>query len=183
MITKITGLEGPNSAVEEACPLNYLKKSIYGNLGNCGIFSFTESKVITTGEGGMLITDDESIAEVASLVRNHGEVLLKEDDVYPTMLGWNYRLTEIGAALGIVQFEKLDEFNEVRNSLASYLNQELSKIDGITTPVTTEGCTHNYWMYALKYDSDKIGIHRDKFAEALRAEGISFGAGYVEPLY
>jgi perosamine synthetase len=157
-----------------------------GTFGECGIFSFTENKNITTGEGGMLITNNLEIAEIARMVRNHGEVILQGQSARTynsTMLGWNYRMTEIDAALGVVQFRRLDDLNGERIRLASYLTERLSGIDGLEPPVVRPGAKHVYYIYALKYDEEKTGIPRDLFVKAINAEGIPFGAGYVRPLY
>lgn len=162
------------------------KGSLLGTLGDCGIFSFTENKNIATGEGGMLITNDDAIAEAARMVRNHGEVVWngqKERTYTSTMLGWNYRMTEIEAALGIVQFSRMDGLNKARAELCGYLTEKLSDVKGLRAPAVYPGCTHAYYAYALKYDEAETGIPRDLFVKALNAEGIPFGAGYVRPLY
>jgi dTDP-4-amino-4,6-dideoxygalactose transaminase len=167
-------------------PGGLYKGLLVGTIGDCGIFSFTENKTIATGEGGMLITRDEAIAEAARMVRNHGETVWAdqaERTYTSTMIGWNYRMTELEAALGIVQFGRLDEFNRVRMELCDYLSRKLSGIEGLEPPSVYPGCRHVYYVYALKYDEDKLGIPREDFVKALGAEGVPFGAGYVRPLY
>jgi dTDP-4-amino-4,6-dideoxygalactose transaminase len=162
------------------------KSRLVGTIGDCGIFSFQETKNIMTGEGGMLITDDEGIAEIARMVRNHGEVILESQTqrTYRSdLLGWNYRMTEMEAALGIAQFSKMDELNQRRIELADYLAQKLAKVDGLTPPVVYPYAKHVYYVYPIKYHEDETGIPRDLFVKALVAEGIPFGAGYVRPLY
>lgn len=159
---------------------------LVGTFGDCGVFSFTESKTITTGEGGMLITNDASVAERARMVRNHGEMIIegqKERSYSSSMLGWNYRMTEIEAALGIVQFGRLEDLNKCRIELANYLSAKIRGIDGVSAPVTVAGARHVYYVYAMKYDEAKAGIPRDVFVAAMNAEGIPFSAGYVRPLY
>jgi perosamine synthetase len=162
------------------------KGRLVGTIGDCGVFSFVENKNIATGEGGMLITNNAAIAEAARMVRNHGEVILEDQKVRTytsTMLGWNYRMTEMEAALGIVQFGRMDELNQARIDLADYLSEELQDIDGLCTPVVYPDAKHVYYVYAPKYDEEQMGIPRDVFVKALNAEGIPFGAGYVRPLY
>ncbi len=157
-----------------------------GTIGDCGVFSFTESKNVTTGEGGMLITGDAHIAEVAQMVRNHGEVMLEGQTsrtYTSSILGWNYRMTEMEAALGIVQFGKMQELNRRRVMLADYLTQGLQHIEGLRTPIVRAAVKPVYYLYALKYHEQTIGISRDLFVKALNAEGIPFSAGYVRPLY
>jgi dTDP-4-amino-4,6-dideoxygalactose transaminase len=157
-----------------------------GTLGDCGIFSFTENKNITTGEGGMLVTNDEAIAEAARLVRNHGEAVVSGQTVRTynsTMLGWNYRMTEMDAALGVVQFRRMAELNGGRIDCANHLTSKLKGIPGLTVPAVADGAKHVYYVYAMKYDAKRLGLPRETFVKALVAEGIPFGAGYVRPLY
>ncbi len=157
-----------------------------GTIGDCGIFSFQETKNITIGEGGMLITNDVEIANIARMVRNHGEVILesqKQRTYRSDILGWGYRMTELEAALGIVQFKKLDTLNDQRIKLANCLAKKLALVDGLTPPVVYPWVKHVYYVFPLKYDEDKIRIPRELFVKALAAEGIPFGAGYVKPLY
>lgn len=157
-----------------------------GTFGDCGIFSFTESKTITTGEGGMLITNSEEIAAMARMVRNHGEMIVegqRERTYSSSMLGWNYRMTEMEAALGIVQFGKLEQLNQHRIDLANYLSAQLSGLERLQTPTVLPRATHVYYFYPLTYDEKSMEIPRDLFVKALNAEGVPFGAGYVRPLY
>lgn len=162
----------------------YKNKKV-GTIGDCGIFSFQESKIIMTGEGGMLITNDEEIAEVARMVRNHGEVIhptMKKRMYRSEFLGWGYRMTEMEAALGIAQLEKLDYLIDERIKLGKYLSSEINKINGLSH-VEYDYVKHVYWMFGFLYDEEIIGISRNKFCEALVAEGIPCFAGYVPPLY
>jgi perosamine synthetase len=178
-----------NLKVIEDCaqaPGGIYKGRYVGTMGDCGIFSFQETKNIMTGEGGMLITNDEGITEIARMVRNHGEVILesqKQRTYRSDILGWGYRMTELEAALGIEQLKKLDKLNSQRIALANYLSESLTPIDGLIPPVVYPYVKHVYYSYPLKYDEDKIGIPRELFIKALTAEGIPFGAGYVRPLY
>lgn len=152
-----------------------------GTIGDCGIFSFQESKCITTGEGGMLITNDEHVAGTVRMVRNHGEMVMEKQRTYKSdMLGWNYRMTEMEAALGIVQLKKLDNLNDQRIQLTDYLSRNLP-IDG--SPVVCSSCKHVYYVFPIRYSEHETGIFRDLFVKALVAEGIPFSAGYVKPLY
>ncbi|GAG75456.1 unnamed protein product, partial [marine sediment metagenome] len=131
----------------------------------------------------MLITNDEKVAEIARLVRNHGEAVIAEQTrTYRSMiLGWNYRLTEVDAAIGIEQFKKMDYFNNERIKLANYLTCQLQDFEGFTPPYVYEENKHVYYVYALKYDELKVGIFRNRFVDAINAEGIPFSAGYIKP--
>ena len=162
------------------------KGRLVGTMGDCGIFSFTENKNITTGEGGMLITNDGAIAETARMVRNHGEAIWEGQTTRTyatTMLGWNYRMTEMEAALGIVQFGRMDELNGHRARLCEYLTEQLAGLQGLALPKVAAATTHVYYVYAMKYDDRGTGVPRDAIVKALNAEGIPFGGGYIRPLY
>lgn len=157
-----------------------------GTLADCAVFSFQESKNLMTGEGGMLITDDAEIAEVAQLVRNHGEMVLESSarrTYRSEILGYGYRMTELEAALGLVQLRRLPEQNAARRALAAHLTRALSGVPGLRMPLTQPGCEHAFYAYALVYDAAVWGVPRDRFVAALQAEGIPAGAGYVKPLY
>jgi dTDP-4-amino-4,6-dideoxygalactose transaminase len=162
------------------------KGRLVGTVGDCGIFSFQETKNMMTGEGGMLITNNDDIVEIARMVRNHGEVVLegqRHRSYRADMLGWGYRMTELEAALGIEQLKKLDKLNDQRIDLANYLSEKLSKLDGFSPPIVGPHNKHVYYVYPIKYEEDITGIPRDLFVKALIAEGIPCGAGYVKPLY
>jgi perosamine synthetase len=162
------------------------KGRLCGTMGDCGVFSFQETKNMMTGEGGMLITNDDQIAEVARLVRNHGEAIahtMTKRSYASEALGYNYRMTEFEAAIGRVQLKHLDESNGVRRQHADYLTKHLGMFPGITPPKVESGSTHVYYVYPFTYDETKTGIPRQLFADALQAEGIPLGVGYVKPLY
>lgn len=156
-----------------------------GTIGDIGIFSFNQHKTITTGEGGVVITNNDRFAARARLIRNHGEVVVKDmgcEDIV-NILGWNYRMTELEAAVGIAQFRKLDKLTQSRIELADYLSEKLSDYKGIITPIVHPESKHVYFVYAIKYNKDKIGISRDLFVKAINAEGVPFAVGYVKPIY
>jgi len=162
----------------------YKGKSV-GTIGNCGVFSFQETKNIMTGEGGMLLTNDEDIANTARMVRNHGEMVLptlKKRTYKSEFLGWGYRMTELEASLGVAQVQKLDFLNDERIKLCNYLANEINKIDGLRH-VKYDFVKHVYYIFSFSYNEEKIGIPRDVFCEALNAEGIPCSGGYVKPLY
>jgi dTDP-4-amino-4,6-dideoxygalactose transaminase len=159
---------------------------LVGTLGHCGIFSFQETKNLMTGEGGMLITSDPALAEVAQLVRNHGEAAVGPGEARSykaEILGWGYRMTEFEAALGRVQLRGLLEQNLARRRLAAALTRGLEGIPGLRVPPVREGCEHVYYVYPLLYDDAVWGIPRARFVEAVAAEGVPAGGGYVKPLY
>lgn len=161
------------------------KGRLVGTMGDCAVFSFQESKNMMTGEGGMLITDDPDLAEQARMVRNHGEtVIAGEPRKYLShTIGWNYRMTEIEAAIGLVQLKKLDELNDSRRELAKHLVDRLPPVPGLRYPVAPQDIHHVYHVFGMTYDERAIGIPRKRFIEALVAEGIPAGSGYPRPLY
>ena len=157
-----------------------------GTIGDVGVFSFNQNKTITTGEGGMVVTNSDELAKRISLIRNHGEVVV---DHYPTetvagIIGYNYRMTELEAAVGIAQFKKLDKLTMHRIQLAEYLTEKLQQYKTvITTPQIKEYSKHVYFVYPMKFNAAEAGVHRNKFAEAVRAEGVPLFGGYVRPIY
>lgn len=158
-----------------------------GCIADAGVFSLNQHKTITSGEGGMVVTANPHIARKVQLIRNHGEVVVDRmgvKDIVNT-LGWNYRMTELEAAIGIAQFRKLDFLTGYRIKLAEYLDGLLRKaaFPGLTLPVIRPGNKHVYFTYPLKWDAQKAGIRRSTLAAALRAEGVPFGEGYVRPIY
>lgn len=177
-----------NLIVIEDCaqsPGAVYKGRFVGTIGDIGVFSLNQHKTITTGEGGVIVTNNDELAEKARLIRNHGEVVVSDmnrDDIV-NVLGWNYRMTELEAAVGIAQFRKLDKLTQSRIELADYLTEKLSNYEGIATPIVYPDSKHVYFVYSIKYDEKEVGITRDLFVKALNAEGIPFGAGYVKPIY
>jgi len=147
-----------------------------GTIGHCGVFSFNQHKHVNTGEGGMLITNDDEIAEKIRLIGNHGE---NQADI----LGYNFRMTELTAAVGIERFRGLDAELRRRNRVASYLSEGLAGIKGLTPPVIYPNCTHSLYAYAVKFDQNKIGMHRDEFQERMLDKGIDFGKGCLIPIH
>ena len=161
------------------------KKRKVGTIGDIGVFSLNYHKTIHTGEGGVAVTNCKELAHKLMLIRNHAEAVCEDQGVknIVNMLGFNYRMTEIEAAIGIEQLKKLDWLTSARIKLAYYLTEALSGIEGITTPAVSSSVKHVYYIYALKYDERAVGVPRAAFVKALEAEGIPFYQGYVRPLY
>jgi len=156
-----------------------------GTIGHIGVFSLNRHKHIQTGEGGVCVTDDDALALRLSLIRNHGENLadpLELKDL-TNLVGFNFRMTELSAAVGIAQLRRADEIIAERVALAERLTAGLSGLDGITPPRVRAGCSHVYYVWAARYDARVTGVSRGLFSEALAAEGFVNGTGYVKPLY
>jgi dTDP-4-amino-4,6-dideoxygalactose transaminase len=156
-----------------------------GTLADIGVFSLNYHKTIHTGEGGVAVTDDDDLADRLRLIRNHAEAVVKAkgtDDIV-NLIGFNYRMTEIEAAIGSEQLKKLDRLVVPRIRAAEYLTERLGRLPGLTPPVIKPGVRHGFYVYAVKYDAAAVGVPRPRYAEALRAEGVPVFEGYVEPLY
>lgn len=169
-------------------PGGICEKKLTGTIGEIAVQSFNYHKVIQTGEGGAAITNNKTFANRLALIRNHGEVVIdhlgpQTDDELVNILGWNYRLTELQAAIGISQLRKLDELNSTRIKLAELLTKSLSKFDFLKTPIVREKCRHVYYLYPIGFNGNLLGISRNTFVDAMNAEGISLGQGYVRPIY
>ena len=145
-----------------------------GTLGDVACFSFYPTKNMTTGEGGMITTDNEEIANMARIYRAHGSSVKYHHDY----LGYNFRSTDIAAAIGLAQLKKIDSFNDKRNENASYLTDGLKDVKGVVPPVVKEGNKHVFHQYTIKVDGD-----RDKWLDFLNEKGIGCGVYYPIPLY
>lgn len=155
-----------------------------GTFGDFGTFSFQESKSLPSGEGGIVITDDDVLAERARVLHNIGREQ-GTTGYRHYQLGRNYRLSELHAALALGQLEKLDEENRVREKNEQILLEELRSIPGIETKPQDERITaRGYCLENFRYNADAFdGLSRDTFLEALVAEGVPVGDGYEMPIY
>jgi len=156
-----------------------------GTLADMGVYSLNYHKTIHCGEGGMVVTNSDEFAERLQLIRNHGEVVVKNKGVtnLVNMVGFNYRMTEIEAAIASEQLRKLESLVAPRVEAAEFLTREFSGLPGLTPPVVRPNVRHGYYVYAMKYDAAATGIPRKRFVAAMQAEGIPLGEGYVEPIY
>ena len=150
-----------------------------GTVSHVGGFSLNYHKHIHTGEGAIMVTNDDEIAERLQLIRNHAEVVVEDKGVtnLSNMIGHNFRLGEIESAIGLEQFKKLPDIIDKRQELARRLTKGLSELHGLKTPAIRDYCTHVYYVYPLIVDTD-LGVHRDVICEALRAEGVSVANAY-----
>lgn len=161
--------------IEDACQahgasVNGRKVGSFGT----GCFSFYPTKNITTGEGGMITTDDEEIAERARMIRQHG----MRKRYYHEILGYNFRMTDIQAAIGLAQLEKLPRWTEQRIKNAAYLTERLQCLPHVATPVVKEGCVHVFHQYTIRVKGD-----RDKAVELLKMKGVGTGIYYPLPVH
>lgn len=177
-----------NLPIVEDCaqaPAALYQSKFVGTVGDIGVFSFNQFKTISCGEGGMAVTADAALAERMRLVRNHGECIVTPDggSENPDIIGFNYRLTELSAAVAVAQFRKLDRLTEHRIALAEYLTKQLQGFHGLQLPQAADRCRHVYFLYPIRFDEAAWGISRDQFVAAMVAEGFPFGSGYAKPLH
>lgn len=171
-------------------PGTYYKGQMTGTLAHVGGYSLNYHKHIHTGEGGILVTNDDQIAERLQLIRNHAEAVVGDKGVSDlcNMIGYNFRLGEIESAIGIEQLKKLKGFVSGRQRAAERLTNGLKDLPGLRTPIVNPGCTHAYYMYPMVLDVQLLGVPRTRIIEALEAEGIvGLAAGYANvhllPIY
>lgn len=139
-----------------------------GSFGDMGCFSFYANKVITTGEGGMVVTNDDALAERLRLLRN---LAFTKPRFYHEVPGYNFRMTGYQAAMGLAQFRKINTIIEAKRRLAHAYNDRLTSIPGLRTPAELEWAKNVYWMYAVLIE-EEFGISRDELAEGLGRAGI-----------
>ncbi len=161
--------------IEDACQAHAasIHDKPVGSFGT-GCFSFSATSTITTGEGGMITTSDPVIAARARLLRNHGQ----KERYQHVALGFNQRMTELQAAIGLVQLEKLERFTGQRRANAAYLSKHLS--DVVKTPVERDGYRHVYSQYTIRVPGESS---RDAWTAHLLARGIGTAVHYPCPIY
>ncbi|MBN8703039.1 MAG: DegT/DnrJ/EryC1/StrS family aminotransferase [Bacteroidetes bacterium] len=175
-------------------PMAKYKNKYVGTIGHIGVFSLNYHKHIHTGEGGVIITNSDNLAERCYLIRNHGENIVEPKGVKDAFntYGFNYRMTEMEAAVGIEQLKKLPKLIDERLKNAAYFASKLGAIDGIEAPLIDDNALAVYYLQAFKFKKDKIGVDRNIFINAIKAEIPSaelredtplIGSGYVKPLY
>jgi len=184
--------------IEDACQAHgaeFAGKKV-GSFGTAGCFSFYPTKNMTTGEGGMLTTNSKEIAKKARMLRNHGSSARYMHEI----LGFNMRMTDISAAIGIEQLKKLHYFTKRRRENAEYLTERLKGIRGIVTPVVKEQRTHVFNQYTIrvvgneeadganganraKGNRGKEGVNRDDLARMLTERGVEVGIYYPTPVH
>ena len=159
---------------------NYLGKKA-GTFADIGGISLNYHKHIHTGEGGVLFTNDEKLAMKMKLIRNHAESVVEGAGQHDltNMVGYNFRLGEIEAAIGIEQLKKLDSIILQKQAIANVLSGRLRNLQGLITPTTHEDLTNVYYVYPLIIDTTIIKISRSRLVQALREEGVpALAEGY-----
>lgn len=151
------------------------KGKMVGSLGDMACFSFYPTKNMTTSEGGIVTTDNKKMADKIRMLRAHGE----QERYSHVVLGYNFRMTDISAAIGLAQLKKLDNFNDKRIENAEYLTEQIKEIRGIEAPLVAKGVKHVFHQYTIRVSDNK----RDKFMKVLNENEIETGIHYPIPIY
>jgi perosamine synthetase len=155
-----------------------------GSIADISTFSFYGNKTITTGEGGMVVTNEDNLAAKARLLKGQG--MDPNRRYWFPVVGYNYRMTNIEAAIGLAQMENIDKFLDKRRLIAEWYNDNLKDIPGIIMPIEKEYAHHSYWMYTILIE-DGFGKSRDKVIEMLQKNGVEtrpvFYPMHIMPVY
>ena len=151
------------------------QEKMVGSLGDMACFSFYPTKNMTTSEGGMITTNNAELADNARVLRAHGE----KERYQHSVLGYNFRMTDIAAAIGLVQLQKLDGFNQKRIENAEYLTEHLKGIKGIEPPFVSPEVKHVFHQYTVRVEDGK----RNNLMNYLNQEDIGTGIHYPIPIY
>jgi perosamine synthetase len=162
----------------EAHGAEYKERRV-GALGDIGCFSFYGNKIITTGEGGMVVTNDEQLAERAAMLRDHA--MSPERRYWHFEVGYNYRLTNLQAAVGVAQMERIHELIAVKRRNAHYYNALLREVRGVTLPPEEPWAKNVYWMYSILVE-DSFAVGRGELAAHLKERGID-SRPFFHPLH
>ena len=151
-----------------------------GTVAHIGGYSLNYHKHIHTGEGGVIVTNDDELADRMRLIRNHAEVVVEDKGVTKlnNMIGYNFRLGELECAIGIEQLKKLKGLVSSRQKLAQRLTEGITGLPGLRLPVIKDNCTHVYYVYPLVLDTQFLGCNREVIAKALQAEGVAVSPKY-----
>ncbi len=171
------------------------KEHYTGTLSDIGVFSLNYHKHIHTGEGSMVVTNDDLLAERLQLIRNHAEIVVgdKGEQNLVNMVGQNYRLSEIASAIGREQLKKLDALNTERQKNCAYVTDNCGDMPGFRPAKIRPESVSVFYQHTFLFDEQAVGVSRGAFVDAIRAElpptklresdGPLIGGGYVRPIY
>ncbi len=156
-----------------------------GTIGHMGVFSLNYHKHIHSGEGGIITTNDDELAQRLQFIRNHAEAAVNDAGVtnLTNMIGYNLRMTELCAAVALEQLKKAETLIGGREEIALKLNEGLKGLEGFEVPVPRENCRSVFYMWQARFIEEKVGVSRELFSKALNAEGFPNFIGYLPPLY
>ncbi len=147
------------------------KGKLAGTLGDIGCFSFNGNKLITTGAGGMLITNNEDIGKRAKYLSNQTKTITENGAMYHEEIGYNFRMPNILAAMGVAQLEKIDEYLEAKRKNANLYNELLKDVEGITLVKQVDYIDNCYWLYSILVE-DNFRMSRDELLKVLVENGV-----------
>ncbi len=195
-INKIAKKHGLKVIADSAqVPNGKFNDAYAGTLSDIGVYSLNFHKHIHTGEGTMVVTNDDTVAQRLQLIRNHAEAVVGDMKVenITNMIGHNFRMTEVTAAIGREQLKKLDRLVDERLLNCAYITERCQDMPGFRPAKIRPGTTHVFYMQPFLYDESVVGVPREKFVAALDAElpptelqeeeGVLMGGGYVKPIY
>ncbi|WPC41032.1 LegC family aminotransferase [Clostridium sp. JS66] len=162
----------------EALGSLYKEKSV-GTIGHIGCYSFNGNKLITTGAGGMLITNNEKIGERAKYLSTQTKTVLDNGSFYHEEIGYNFRMSNLLAAMGCAQLENIDEYIKIKIKNAKLYNEFLRDVKGITLPVEKENVRNVYWLYSILVE-DEYSLTRDQLISKLKENGIQSRTFFME---
>uniref|UniRef100_UPI002AFE2496 DegT/DnrJ/EryC1/StrS family aminotransferase n=1 Tax=Hoeflea sp. TaxID=1940281 RepID=UPI002AFE2496 len=142
-----------------------------GSMGAFGTFSFHGTKTMTTGEGGMFVTNDSSLFERVTTLSNHGRDASEPRQFFPTVTGYKFKISNIAAAIGCAQIERIDELIARKRAIMAGYRQLLGPLDGIALNAEPDGVTNGYWMPSVVFDR-ATGVTRNMLIEAFQAADI-----------
>ncbi len=175
------------AVIEDAAEAHgaFYKGRSVGSIGDAGVFSFYGNKIITTGEGGMVVTDNVDIAEKIRLLRDHG--MSPDRRYWHHEIGYNYRLTNLQAAVGVAQMEKAGDILEAKKHIAELYESGLKDVRGISLPPKAKWASSVCWLYSILVDDEKTGGGRDELMAELSKAGIEtrpfFPPAHMQPIY
>jgi perosamine synthetase len=163
----------------------FYKGNPVGSLADMAIFSFFGNKIITTGEGGMVVTDNEETADKCKIYRDHG--MSGERRYWHDVLGYNYRMTNLQAAIGVAQMSKIDRITKLKKNIAKNYEKFLKNIPGITLPMNMNWADNIFWLYTILIEEEVFGTSAEKVMEKLKENHIDsrpvFPPMHIQPLY
>ena len=172
------------------------KGQMVGTIGDIGVFSLNVNKTIQTGEGAVCVTKNDDLAYRLKLIRNHGEAVVGPAgyDNITNIAGYNYRMTEILAAIASEQLKKLNTLNDARIEMVTYLTDKLKEFDFLKPLISRPNCLNcscqkeksckpTFYVFPIRFLPEFCNVKRGEFIDALNAEGFMFYQGYVKPLY
>ncbi len=162
------------SVVEDAAEAHgaTYRDRVCGGMGDLGVFSFYANKIITTGEGGMVVTDDLDLADRCRYYKNLCFSLKGPRDFMHEDVGYNYRMTNVQAAIGVAQLENIQEFIKRRRANAALYTKMLNKVPGMQCPAEKSYAKNVYWMYGVVLNPDQFGMTRDELCRILGERGV-----------